>query len=705
MASGLPASPVVVFNPRRREREQGEPHLVAACDRPRSVELPELSTPPKDLRAWTTRDSVDLYQLAAWGSDTYAINDRGHLMVQPQGDGGPSFSLPELVEDLRSRGIELPVLLRISDILEKRVKELAGTFAKAIGEYEYTGRYRPVFPIKVNQQRDVVEELVEFGKDHSLGLEAGSKPELLIVLAHMTNPDGLIICNGYKDVSYIETAMLAKKMGMHTIIVIDRFEELETVIEVSKRFGLRPNLGVRAKLASRGAGKWQESGGEGSKFGLTAVEMIEVVDRLRELDMLDCLELLHFHIGSQITAIRAIKDALREATRIYTELKGLGAGLQFVDVGGGLAVDYDGSRTNFHSSANYSLQEYANDVVFAIQQGCDEAGVPHPDIVSESGRALTAHHAVLVFDVLGCSGQRTDVSPEADQHESPVIANLLEIRRDLSQKNCQESYHDALHAKEEAASLFALGYLDLKGRALAETLFWSICQRLLQITKSMEHVPEDLQGLERALAETYYCNFSVFQSAPDHWAVKQLFPTMPIHRLNERPTKRAILVDLTCDSDGKVDKFIDRRDVKNVLEVHSVKPGKPYYLAMFLVGAYQEILGDLHNLFGDTNAIHVAMDDEHGYRIERVIEGDSVAEVLSYVQYDKQELTRLMRRRLEQAVRAGKVNMKESALLMRRYEEGLAAYTYLADDDVELGEDEPADSVSRAVASGDSGPV
>lgn len=668
------------------KREQGEPHCSwqpatgSAC----GVFL-KLSTPPKDLRAWTTRDSAELYQLAAWGGDTYAIGNNGDLVVQPQGSDGPSFSLPELVGDLRSRGIELPMLLRISDILKKRVQTLADTFAKAIKECEFNGRYRPVFPIKVNQQRDVVEELVEFGKSHALGLEAGSKPELLIVLAHMTNPDGLIICNGYKDVSYIETAMLAMKMGLHTIIVIDRFEELETVIEVSDRYKLRPHIGVRAKLASRGAGKWQESGGEGSKFGLTAGEIIDLVDRLREVGMLDCLELLHFHIGSQITAIRAIKDALKEATRIYTELHALGAGLKFLDVGGGLAVDYDGSQTNFHSSANYSMQEYANDVVFAIQQGCTEQGVPHPDIVSESGRALTAHHAILVFDVLGASRQRTEVPADAHEHENSTIANMLEILQGLSLKNFQESYHDALQAKEEVTSLFALGYLDLKGRAIAETLFWAICDRILQIVRSLDYVPEELQGLERALAETYYCNFSVFQSAPDHWAVKQLFPTMPIHRLNERPTRRAILVDLTCDSDGKVDKFIDLRDVKNVLEVHPVTPGKPYYIAMFLVGAYQEILGDLHNLFGDTNAIHVAMDEDNGYRIERVIEGDSVAEVLSYVQYDKQELIRRMRGRLEQAVRAGNVNRKESALLMRRYEDGLAAYTYLVDDDVELG--------------------
>ncbi|MFN3242327.1 MAG: biosynthetic arginine decarboxylase [Planctomycetota bacterium] len=648
-----------------------------------------MSTPEKELRAWTTRDSVELYQLAAWGGDTYAINDRGELLVQPQGADGPKFSLPELVDDLRNRGIELPMLLRVSDILQKRVQALAGSFATAIQEGAYQGRYRPVFPIKVNQQRDVVEELVEFGRDHALGLEAGSKPELLVVLAHMTNPDGVIICNGYKDLSYIETAVLAKKMGLHTIIVIDRFDELEAVIEVSQRLGLRPHIGVRAKLASRGAGKWQESGGEKSKFGLTAGEIIDVVERLKEVDMLDCLELLHFHIGSQITAIRAIKDALKEATRFYTELHDLGAGLKFLDVGGGLAVDYDGSQTNFHSSANYSLQEYANDVVFAVQQACDDKGIPHPDIVSESGRALTAHHAILVFDVLGVSSQRTDVPEGAAEYDNQTIANMLQILEQLSLKNFQESYHDALQLKEEATSLFTLGYLDLKGRAIAERLFWAICGRLRQITASLEYVPEELQRLERALADTYYCNFSVFQSAPDHWAVKQLFPTMPIHRLHERPTRRATLVDLTCDSDGKVDKFIDLRDVKDVLEVHPITPGKPYYVAMFLVGAYQEILGDLHNLFGDTNAIHVSCDEDHGYRIERVIEGDSVTEVLGYVQYEKQELVRRMRRRLEDAVRARRLNMKESALLMRRYEEGLSAYTYLVDDDAELGGDDP----------------
>jgi len=640
-----------------------------------------------ELRAWTIRDSAELYQLSAWGGGWFGINDRGELMVQPHGPTGPRFSLPEVVEDLRNRDIELPILLRVSDILELRVRALASTFQKAITECGYRGRYRPVFPIKVNQQRDVVEELVEFGREHSLGLEAGSKPELLVVLAHMTNPDGLVICNGYKDTKYIETALLAQKVGIHCIIVVDRFEELELVLKVSKRLDMRPHIGVRAKLASRGAGKWQESGGEKSKFGLTAGEIVQVAERLRQLGMLDCLELLHFHIGSQITAIRAIKDALKESTRIYTELHDLGAGLKFLDVGGGLAVDYDGSQTNFHSSANYSLQEYANDVVFAIQQACDEKGIAHPDIISESGRALSAHHAILVFDVLGVSQMRVDVPEGAERVEEGTIANMVQILRDLSQKNFQESYHDALQLKEEAISLFNLGYLDLKGRAMAENLFWVICDRINGIVRTLDYVPEELGGLERALADTYYCNFSVFQSAPDHWAVKQLFPTMPIHRLNERPTRRAILADLTCDSDGKVDRFIDLRDVKSVLEVHPVQQGKPYYIAMFLLGAYQEILGDLHNLFGDTNAVHLSMDQDHGYRVERVIEGDTVSEVLTYVQYEKQDLVRRIRSRLEVAVRAGRINVKESGLLMKRYEEGLSGYTYLTDeaeDGVEL---------------------
>jgi arginine decarboxylase len=701
---GVQSAPPIHFFDAQSYVQRRKVQSIGKHSLPRNEEPPPLSMSQNELRAWTIRDSAELYQLSAWGGGWFGINDRGELMVQPHGPTGPRFSLPEVVEDLRNRDIELPILLRVSDILELRVRALASTFQKAITECGYRGRYRPVFPIKVNQQRDVVEELVDFGREHSLGLEAGSKPELLVVLAHMTNPDGLVICNGYKDTKYIETALLAQKVGIHCIIVVDRFEELELVLKVSKRLDMRPHIGVRAKLASRGAGKWQESGGEKSKFGLTAGEIVQVAERLRQLGMLDCLELLHFHIGSQITAIRAIKDALKESTRIYTELHDLGAGLKFLDVGGGLAVDYDGSQTNFHSSANYSLQEYANDVVFAIQQACDEKGIAHPDIVSESGRALSAHHAILVFDVLGVSQMRVDVPEGVDKVEEGTIANMVQILRDLSQKNFQESYHDALQLKEEAISLFNLGYLDLKGRAMAENLFWVICDRINSIVRTLDYVPEELSGLERALADTYYCNFSVFQSAPDHWAVKQLFPTMPIHRLNERPTRRAILADLTCDSDGKVDRFIDLRDVKSVLEVHPVQQGKPYYIAMFLLGAYQEILGDLHNLFGDTNAVHLSMDQDHGYRVERVIEGDTVSEVLTYVQYEKQDLIRRIRSRLEVAVRAGRINVKESGLLMKRYEEGLSGYTYLTDESEDGVELSPAPQAQEPRAAAEPSP-
>ncbi|HEU5456859.1 MAG TPA: biosynthetic arginine decarboxylase, partial [Nocardioides sp.] len=610
----------------------------------------------KELRSWTIKDSAALYNVAGWSNGYFGINDAGHVEVTPSGPDGPRVDLYDLVQDLQRRGLGMPILMRFSDILHSRVRALVDCFDNAIKEYGYRGRYRGVYPIKVNQQHQVVEELVEFGRPHGLGLEAGSKPELLAALALLDSPEALLVLNGYKDVDYAETALLAQKLGRHPIVVIDRYRELDMLLQTARRLGIRPHIGVRAKLTTRGAGKWMESTGDRSKFGLTATELVLLVEKLREAQMLDCLELLHFHIGSQISAVRAIKDAMREAGRIYVELAAAGAGLKYLDVGGGLGVDYDGSSTNWSSSTNYTMQEYANDVVSTIQEACEAAGVPHPDVLSESGRALVAHHSVLVFNILDVNEVLAGQAPPAvDKDEHPVIQQLVETWRSVSRKNFQESYHDALQLKEEAISLFNLGYLDLKGRAIAENLFWAICDRIRAIVKSLDYVPDELTGLERALADTYYCNFSVFQSVPDHWAVKQLFPTMPIHRLNERPTRRAILADLTCDSDGKVDKFIDLRDVKSVLEVHPVQPGRPYYLAMFLVGAYQEILGDLHNLFGDTNAIHISMDEEHGYRIERVIEGDSVAEVLTYVQYEKQDLVRRMRSRLEVAVRTGTI--------------------------------------------------
>ena len=634
-----------------------------------------------DLRSWTINDSAELYQVRAWGAGYFEINDKGNVEMTTPGEPSHRLDLMDLVGDLQRRGYKMPLLLRFSDVLQHRVRTLFESFGKAIAEYGYKGRYRGVFPIKVNQQRHVIDEIIEFGKPYGLGLEAGSKPELLVALALLDDPNALLICNGYKDVEFIETALLAQKLGRNTIIVIDRFAEVDLVIEVARRLQIRPRLGVRARLMTKGAGKWVESTGDRSKFGLSAAEMVQVVERLRAAEMLDSLELLHFHIGSQITAIRAIKDALRESGRVFVELCNLGATLKLIDVGGGLGVDYDGSQTNFHSSTNYSLQEYANDVITAIQDVCDERGVPHPDIVSESGRALVAHHSLLIFNVLGTNQVISGNAPEVltdDVHE--VVKSLYDVWKGISRKNFLEAYHDAMELKEQATQMFNLGYLDLRGRARTEQLFWACCERVLKVVRDLEYVPDELEGLQRALCDTYYCNFSVFQSAPDHWAVKQLFPTMPIHRHKEKPTRRAVLADITCDSDGKVDQFIDLHDVKDVLELHPYKQGDPYYIGIFLLGAYQETLGDLHNLFGDTTAMHISLDEHHGYRINAVVEGDSVDEVLGYVQYERPVLMRRMLRASEQAVRNGSLGIEESALLRRRFEEGLAGYTYLSGD-------------------------
>jgi arginine decarboxylase len=629
-----------------------------------------------ELRAWTVKDSLELYNVNGWGRPFFGINDAGRVEVTPAGASSARIDLKELVEDLRSRGLNLPLLIRFSDILRTRVEQLCGAFQQAIAENDYKGAYRGVYPIKVNQQRHVVEELIEYGRPFNLGIEAGSKPELLVALALQDNPEALVLCNGYKDRAYIETALLAQKLGRRVFITMDRLAELETVIASSRELGIRPLIGVRARLTTKGAGKWVESTGDRSKFGLTTAEMVRAVDRLREEGMLDCLQLLHFHIGSQITNIRAIKDALREASRIFVELHGLGANMRVLDCGGGLGVDYDGSQTNFHSSVNYTLQEYAADVVSQVAESCNAAGVPHPDIVTESGRALTAHHSVLIFNVLDANQMLVGQIPESlakDEHR--VIQQLYETYQGVSRKNFQEAYHDILQLKEEGITAFNLGLLDLKARARIEELFYATCEKILKIVRDLPYVPDELEGLERQLSDTYYCNFSLFQSLPDHWAVRQLFPTMPIDRLDKPPSRRAVLADLTCDSDGKMDQFIDLRDVKHFLELHPVN-GSPYYVASFLVGAYQEILGDLHNLFGDTDAVHVKVDDDH-YRVEHVVEGDSVAEVLSYVQYSKDDLISRVRRAMEEALRERRLTPAESGRLMRRYEEALEGYTYL----------------------------
>jgi len=629
-----------------------------------------------ELRAWTIKDSLELYNVNGWGRDFFSINDLGHVEVTPAGPGSTRIDLKELVDDLRNRGLNLPLLIRFSDILKARVEQLSGAFQQAILDNDYKGVYRGVYPIKVNQQRHVVEELMEYGRPFNLGIEAGSKPELLVALALQENPEALILCNGYKDKAFIETALLARKLNRQVVITMDRLGELDTILTAARELDIRPTIGIRARLTTRGAGKWVESTGDRSKFGLNTAEIVATVERLRAEGMLDCLQLLHFHIGSQITNIRAIKDALREASRIYVELHELGAQMRYLDCGGGLGVDYDGSQTNFHSSVNYTLAEYAADIVSQVAQACNPRGVPHPDIVTESGRALVAHHSVLVFNVLGSNEMLMGQIPDSlAKDEHPVIQQLYETYAGVSRKNFQEAYHDALQFKEEAITAFNLGVLDLKARARVEELFWATCERILKIVRDLAYVPDELEGLEKQLSDTYYCNFSLFQSLPDHWAVRQLFPTLPIHRLNKAPSRRAVLADLTCDSDGKMDEFIDLRDVKHFLELHPVN-GEPYLIASFLVGAYQEILGDLHNLFGDTDAVHVRIAGD-SYTVEHVVEGDSVAEVLSYVQYNKEDLVSRVRRAAEVALREKRLTIAESGRFMKRYEEALEGYTYL----------------------------
>ncbi len=629
------------------------------------------------MRSWSIQDSIELYNIRNWGRDFFRINESGNIEVTPAGPRSDAVDLKSLIDDLEKRGINLPILVRFTDILKSRIRMLATAFHNAIKYYDYTGRYRGVYPIKVNQQRHLVEDLVRFSEPYHMGLEAGSKPELLIVLALLDDPEALILCNGYKDAEFIETALMAKKLGRNPIIVVEKFSEFPLIVEISQRVGVRPVIGMRAKLATRGSGKWEGSAGDRAKFGLTVSEMVDGINYLRDRDMLDCVQLLHFHIGSQVSAIRSFKNALKEASRIYTELHKLGAPMKYFDVGGGLGVDYDGSRTNFESSVNYTVDEYAADVVSAIAEACDRAEVPHPDIITESGRATAAHHAVLVFNVLGVSEMNSTKDALITEGDPDILQELKEILDGVTRKNYQEAYHDAITGKEDLLSRFNLGLLDLSQRARGERLFWQICQKILNVVRAQSYVPDELEGLEKALADTYFGNFSVFQSAPDSWAVDQLFPVMPIHRLGEEPTRKAIIADITCDSDGKIDRFIDLRDVKDVLELHPLNGKDPYYLGIFLVGAYQEILGDLHNLFGDTNAVHVSLDTDGNYRIDHVIEGDTVTDVLKYVQFTKNDLVRLVRRATERALKEGRMTMEEAAKMINAYQIGLEGYTYL----------------------------
>lgn len=628
-------------------------------------------------RKWTIADSAETYGVKYWGNNYFSINDAGNVQSHPSGPENGRIDLKELVDEVARRGIGLPLLIRFSDVLKSRIVELNETFRRAIAEYGYKGQYKGVYPIKVNQHRYVVEEIVQFGRPYHYGLEAGSKPELLAVMAMLDDEEALVVCNGYKDEEYIETALMMSKLGRTVLIVVEKFSELALIAEVAKKMGVRPRIGVRVKLAAKGSGRWEASGGDRSKFGLSTREVVEAINFMKANDLLSCFELMHFHLGSQISAIRAVKNALREAGRFYVEVAKLGAPLKYFDAGGGLGVDYDGSQTNFASSMNYTTQEYANDIVFSLQEICDAAGVAPPTIVTESGRAVVAHHSMLVMDILGVGEFDVGKAPEKLAKEAArVVRNLFETYKDISRKNLLEAYHDALEYKEEALQLFNLGNLSLSERVVAEDIFWAICQKILKTLRELREIPEELDGLERALSDTYFCNFSMFQSLPDIWAIDQLFPIMPIHRLGEEPTRRAVLADITCDSDGKIDHFIDRRDVKPVLELHPVN-GQDYYLGVFLIGAYQEILGDLHNLFGNTNTVHVSLAAGGGYQIEHVVTGDTVTDVLKYVSYAREDLVARVRRFAELAVRANRMTLDETRSMLRLYEEGLAGYTYL----------------------------
>lgn len=628
------------------------------------------------MRKWKLEDSAELYNINGWGSGYFSINDKGNVVVKPT-KNGVSIDLKDLIDELQIRDVSLPMLLRFPDILDDRIESISKCFQKASEEYNFNGKYYNIYPIKVNQMRPVVEEIMRYGKKFNVGLEAGSKPELHAVLANTTNPDALIICNGYKDEDFIELALLAQKMGKKIFIVVEKLNELKLIINIAKRIKIKPNIGIRIKLASSGSGKWEESGGDQSKFGLNASELLEAVSIAEDANMLDCIKLIHFHLGSQITKIRKIKSGLRECSQFYVQLKKMGCGIEYVDIGGGLGVDYDGSRSTSPHSINYALQEYANDAISMMQDACEKNELPHPNIITESGRSLTAHHSVLIFNVLETATlPYWDYEHEVTDNDHEIVRELYKIHEGLSPSNMLEAWHDALQMREDALDLFSLGLLDLTTRALTERLFWGIAVEINRLGTELKHLPEELRNLSKILCDKYFCNFSLFQSLPDAWAIDQIFPIMPIHRLNEKPSHTVTIQDITCDSDGKIDRFIGSRDYANFINLHELKKDDPYYVGVFLVGAYQEILGDLHNLFGDTNAVHVIVKDDE-YEIKQIIDGETVAEVLDYVQYDAKKLVRNMETWVTASVKAGSITATEGKEFLAIYRSGLYGYTYL----------------------------
>jgi arginine decarboxylase len=640
------------------------------------------SAPPKlnkrkSENAWTTEKSAELYGVQTWGHNFFGVNKSGHVTVRLEDDEAQAeVSLFDVIDGLRDRGTHLPVLLRFRDLLHSRITEINESFRKAIVDSKYRGEYRGVYPIKVNQQRQVIEEISEFGKKYHYGLEAGSKPELIAALAHMHDPEAYLICNGYKDEEFIDLALHAQKMGLRIMLVLEMPSELDLILQRSRKIGVLPNLGVRVRLSTKGSGHWQDSAGDKSVFGLNASQVIAVVDHLKESGYIGCLKMLHYHQGSQIPNIAAIREGATEAVRMYCDLVKEGAPMGVLDIGGGMAVDYDGSHTNFHSSCNYSVAEYCTDIVEVVSQICDKAGVAHPNLISESGRAVVAYYSVLVFNILDVTtAQNSESAPAIPENAPQNLTNIIEVNKVIHKKNLQECFNDALYYRDQMRAQFFYGAATLRERGLAEAWFWHIVTRISNLIAELDDIPEDLRELSSTLVDFYYGNFSLFQSLPDSWAIDQVFPVMPIHRLDEKPRNRAVLADITCDCDGKIDRFIDKEDVAKILPLHDFKQGEPYYLAVFLVGAYQETLGDLHNLLGDTNVVGVHL--EKGKPVyTHEVEGDTVADVLSYVEFDPKELVTRFRNFAEKAVTEGRISPKERREILDLFREGLAGYTY-----------------------------
>jgi len=635
------------------------------------------------MERWSIKDSARIYNMDNWGDGFFSINKKGHVCVHPSPHAKSGIDLRALMDDLVQRNIKPPILIRFMNVLKGRIDAINRAFENAIEEYEYPKRYQTFFPIKVNQQRQVVEAIAEFGKKYNIGLEVGSKPELVAAISFATGRKLPIICNGYKDRDFIETVLYANKIGYDITIVVEKLFELEKIIELSKKIGITPKLGIRVKLSSKGTGKWATSGGSDAKFGLKISELLAAVELLKENGLLNQVKLLHFHIGSQITKIDRIKNALNEGGRIYAELVKLGVGLEYVDVGGGLGVDYDGTKSSYFSSANYSVEEYANDVIYQIKNVCTEAGVPCPNIISESGRAIVAHYSVLVTDILNTNTQNAlpdyaDVIEHADKL-SPTVRKLNDIYKSLDRHSLREDYHDTLQLIQEAVSLFTLGYLNLHDRALAEWLCNKIFIKINTIVERMKIVPEELQSFQLALRQTYFANFSLFQSVPDSWAIDQLFPIVPIQRLNQKPDVMATIADITCDSDGEISSFVGEHGRTKALPLHKVRANEEYYVGFFMIGAYQEILGDMHNLFGDTNAVHVTFNRKTNYKIDTVIDGDATWESLKYVQYKGPEILKHVRDTLEKSVASRKVSFKETSHFISMLDKMLVSYTYLGE--------------------------